>query len=224
MRMYKKIIILVCFLILVFVGLSFYNNYVLKNIKIDIESGLNGEIMESNEKVKSLISEYQVNNYIEDDAYFILCNDVEKFQEFCEYRKKVNSMLEVNPFIQIENLEDYPQELEEVSHFYTTEKKTKDSRIIEKDNKYLIKYTDIKYNKNGEDIITNGNFEYTLLSREVGNKITYSQAKENHYIKLMGEGKQDGSTILIYYNSNSKEEIKISLKVIFGFIVSCERV
>lgn len=224
MRIYKKIIILICFLILVIVGLSIYNNYVLKNIKIDIESGLNGEIVESNKKVKSLISEYQVNNYVEDDSYFILCNDVKKFQEFCEYRKKVNSMLEVNPFIQIENLEDYPQELEEVSHFYTTEKKIKDSRIIEKDNQYLIKYSDIDYNQYGEDIITNGNFKYTLLFREIGNKVTYSQAKENHYIQLMDEGKQDGSTILIYYNSNSKEEIKISLKVIFGFVVSCERI
>lgn len=224
MRIYKKSILLICFLILVIVGLLIYNNYVLKNIKIDIESGLNGEIVESNEKVKSLISEYQVNNYVEDDSYFILCNDVDKFKEFCEYREKINVMLETNPFIQIENLEDYPQELEEVSHFYTTEKKIKDSRIIEKDNQYLIKYSDIDYNQYGEDIITNGNFKYILLSREIGNKITYSQAKENQYVSLMGEGKQNGSIILIYYNSNSKEEIKISLKSIFGFVLSCERV
>lgn len=224
----KKNIILICILCAVIIVISIFNNLILSNVEKEIIDGLNGfEISnKANDKVVNFIMEYQQENYINGEDYYILCDNVSKFNEYCQKSKEIEKLLEMDPFIVVENLDIYDEGYEDVSIYYNflEGEVFKNNEYIEEiDNKYCIKYKYLNFENTEFMEIKNGHFTSTILKKDI-NKITVDEAQENIYIKKVGsEGGIFGKTYY-YYNENTHKEFAIRVEVMFGIVKSVERV
>ena len=221
----KKIIGLIIVLIAVFVGLTFYGNKVKSDVNADILSALNGyPIINSsmNDKVEDTLVKYQNNNFVANDSFIVLCDDVEGFKEFEETAKEIEKLLAEDPFCVVENMDIYDEEaMEKYSCYYdyNSEDDFKDSRVKEVDNQYIIYVRDLKFGRDGWDVVKYGKFKNSVSQKEAS-KPTFEQMQAKNCIVEVGQTQDGLETYYVYYNQETNKTIEFVMKSIFGFVIS----
>lgn len=225
----KKIIVLLMIIIVAIIGLCIYNNNVISNVEKDILNGLNGfELSENTDKkVASFIKEYQDKHFVNADDYIIICDNISKFNEYCEKAVEIEKILEEDPFTVVDNLDIYDSYYDDISIFYdfsNNNLEDKNAEFMEEINgKYCIKYGNISF-ENGEFMeIRKGKFVATLLKSDI-KKITMEDAQEGMYVSSLGKKSVDGSNVYYFYDEFNNEEIVIEIDVFAGIIRKIKRV
>lgn len=217
--MRKKIFyILSCFLILFF---FFFCNFQ-KNYSQDILSILNGKSIEVslfNKKMSNWSIEYLSVNFDKDDIEIVMLDNVKSFKEFVDKREEINNLVKENPEL---GFTLFNETFNEFDPFYNSIEQEYDKRVIERDNKYLIKRNDLLFKEDTECILY-GHFQKWFFKEDYPKK-TLSQAQQDMSVEYVDKYKEDGKTIYVYFDTDTNKTIKVAVKTILGFVISCETV
>lgn len=225
----KKIIILIFVMVISFVIVCFYNNSVIVSVEKDILNGMNGlELSEkTNKKVASFVKEYQEENFVNADDYYIIYDNVNKFNEYSEKAKEIETLLEKDPFTVVENLDIYDSYYEDVAVFYdlsNSELQDVNAEYLEEVNgKYCIKYGNISFDNNEFMVIRKGKFVATILKTDI-NKRTLQEARDGLFVKSLGKQKVNDTYIYYYYDEFNHTEIAITIDIFGGIVREIKRV
>lgn len=219
----KKIIALICVVLLIVIGLFIFNNVSVQNVEEQVFNGLNGVVLptESDKRVIDFINEYQENNFVSGEDYYILCNNAEKFDDYCEKSEEIDKLLQEDPFTVIENTDIYDPYYDDVSIFYNfiTEgiEDTNADFLEVVDNKYCIKYKNLNFGKEGYMVIRKGRFIATVLEREI-TKALKEEAEAGQYVNRVGKEKTENGMSYYYYDTLNKKEIVVEIDMNFGIL------
>lgn len=223
MKIFFKLFGIFCFSILI-VGVIIYLKRDLSNYFLDVLNGRRENLVYSSYIVEEWKDKYVSNNFIEDNKKILLLDNVLEFEEYCNYRIDWDKQVLNDPDLEFYNgdLEKDYSNLEKYSSYYSTIDNEMDSRVFEESNKLYIYAKDLNF-INDEDYICYGHF-HTWVFKEDLPKKTLSQAQFDNSVSFVGKEKQGFTDVYVYFNSETKESIKIYIEYKFGFISSCELV
>lgn len=225
----KKIFILILIMVISFVVVFFFNNSVKNSVEKDILNGMNGiELSEkTNKKVISFVKEYQEENFVNAEDYYVIYDSVDKFNEYSAKAKEIEILLEQDPFTVVENLDIYDPYYEDVSVFYDLSNsglQDVNAEYLEEINgKFCIKYGNITFDNNEFMVIRKGKFVATILKTDI-NKRTLQEARDGMYIRSLGKQSVNGNDAYYFYDEFNNEEIIIEIDIFAGIIRGIKRV
>ena len=222
----KKLIISILVILILgsFISYNIYDNNRREKIGDLIVEILNGYDIINENTDKGLAywgREYQNSNFYPDDYKYVILSDVSGFNNCVDTMKKAEEIIKNDPFTVIENIEGFDTpEMEKFYPYYSEEVLPKDTRIIEENNKYFIKISDLNFDSTGHDEISYGNFLISVNEREVG-KETFTQRQMANRFSLIGSIEDGNIVTYRIFDTKINDSIDVVAEYSVFFVKCC---